>query len=117
MQQNTEIQEPTSEMESDSVVSSMGFNFSSYYRDRSSLPIRIERPRTSWMTGGAEFVKYMNEEYIPFVEKHANDSSNIIVYAKRGTTGMAGQISGMCDVLFLSILNDRVFKCRCVPSL
>ena len=97
--------------DSDNVVSLMGFNFSSYYRDRSSLPIHIEKPKTSWMSGGEEFARYMNEKYIPFVEKHTNDSSNVIVYAKRGTTGIAGQISGMCDVLFLSILNDRVFKC------
>lgn len=112
--EETEKEETTSSVSSDT-VSSMGFDFSSYYQDKSSMPIHIEKPKTRWMSGPDPLCKYMNDVYIPLTMNHSSDKDKMIIYAKRGTTGIAGQISGMCDVLLLGILNDRVFKCLCCP--
>ena len=34
-----------------------------------------------------------------------------VVYLKRGTTGIAGQIIGICDSLFIAMMTDRALQC------
>ena len=34
-----------------------------------------------------------------------------VVYLKRGTTGIAGQIIGICDSLFIAMITDRALQC------
>lgn len=92
-------------------ISSLGFNYSSYYRVNNSQPIHIDLPKTKWITGNDKFKEYMNNVFIPHQQQHSLNTTTQIIYLKRGTTGIAGQMSGMCDVLLLAILNNRVFQC------
>lgn len=85
------------------------FNFSAYFQNKSSSPRILYNPRTIWRSGPIAFSRYMNREYIPFHKSHTN-TSNPIVYIKKGTTGIAGQMRGVCDVLLLSIIHNRVLK-------
>ena len=92
-------------------ISSLGFDYRSYYRQNSFVPINISDPISEWISGSSQFRQYMNTVFLPQQKKHILDRDKLIVYAKRGTTGIAGQMSGMCDVLLLAILNNRVFQC------
>ena len=92
-------------------ISSLGFDYRSYYRRNSFVPINISDPITGWISGSSQFIRYMNTVFIPNQKKNILNQNKLIVYAKRGTTGIAGQMSGMCDVLLLAILNKRVFQC------
>ena len=113
--------EPSKEMEemhaknrsrvSLTTISSLGFDYRSYYRHNSFVPINISDPVTEWISGSSQFIHYMNTVFIPNQKKNILNQNKLIVYAKRGTTGIAGQMSGMCDVLLLAILNNRVFQC------
>ena len=39
------------------------------------------------------------------------NSSRRIVYSKRGTTGIAGQMKGVCDSFLLALLKNYSFRC------
>lgn len=106
-----ELHERDRSQASDTTVSSLGFDYRSYYRRDSFVPINISRPNTKWISGSSQFVDYMNTVFIPEQEQNVKNRKNVIVYMKRGTTGIAGQMSGMCDVLLLAILNRRAFQC------
>ena len=60
-----------------------------------------------WVYGPSRFLKYMNTEYQRIQQNGTHRSAQLIVYEKKGTTGMAGQIVGVCDALLLGILHDR----------
>ena len=60
-----------------------------------------------WVYGPSRFLKYMNTEYQSIQQNGTRRSAQLIVYEKKGTTGMAGQIVGVCDALLLGILHDR----------
>lgn len=92
-------------------ISPLGFNYSSYYRVNNSQPLVIDLPKTRWNTGNYKFQSFMNDYFIPFQQANSATFPNKTIYLKRGTTGIAGQMSGMCDVLLLSILNNRTFHC------
>lgn len=53
----------------------------------------------------------MNTTYLR-IQSNPHLRRNQIVYEKKGTTGMAGQISGVCDSLLLALLHDRPFQSR-----
>ena len=61
----------------------------------------------NWVYGPSRFLKYMNTEYQRIQQNGTRLSTQLIVYEKKGTTGMAGQIVGVCDALLLGILHDR----------
>lgn len=67
---------------------------------------------TSWIYGPNDWVRYMNEEYKPFYEQNVATTNKRIVYEKKGTTGMAGQLFGVCDTLLLGVLHQRVVQCK-----
>lgn len=87
--------------------------YSDYYFNASSRLRTISTPKTMWKSGPKSFQRYMIESYLPFLQSHTN-VSNPIVYIKRGTTGIAGQMRGVCDVLLLGILHNRVIKSKFV---
>ena len=46
------------------------------------------------------------------------NTSNIITYVKRGTTGISGQLIGICDALFIGFYTKRAVRCDLsLPSL
>lgn len=90
------------------------FNYSQVYFEGSSRLREVKQPIIKWVSGPPAFRDYMNSYYIPFHQQHTNDS-NPFVYLKRGTTGIAGQMRGACDVLLMSIIHNRVFKSIIIP--
>lgn len=92
-------------------ISPLGFNYTRYYHVNNSQPIEITAPKTKWISGNWKFKSYMNDYFIPFQQENAATFPRKTIYLKRGTTGIAGQMSGMCDVLLLSILHNRTFHC------
>lgn len=67
--------EPSKEMEemhaknrsrvSLTTISSLGFDYRSYYRHNSFVPINISDPVTEWISGSSQFIHYMNTVFIP----------------------------------------------------
>ena len=90
-------------------------NITEHYFPRSTIPRDFMTVRSKWISGTKELIDYMNNQFIPFEKEHTNDTDPII-YMKRGTTGIAGQMRGACDALLLSMLNKREFKIY-APSL
>lgn len=84
-------------------------NMKEVYLPHSTVPRNAMTVRSHWNSGSEQFINYMNKQFIPFQAQHTNDS-NPIIYVKRGTTGIAGQMRGVCDVLLLSIIHQRPFK-------
>lgn len=96
---------------SNTSITSLGFDLNSYYKPYYSSPRVISKPVTRWISGPEHFQDYMNSVFIPRQEANMKNEKKHIVYVKRGTTGIAGQMAGMCDVLLTAITNDRVFQC------
>lgn len=96
---------------SNTSITSLGFDLNSYYKPYLSSPRVISKPVTRWISGPEHFQDYMNSVFIPRQEANMKNERKHIVYVKRGTTGIAGQMAGMCDVLLTAITNDRVFQC------
>ena len=64
---------------------------------------------SSWVYGPPSFLHFMNNKY-PTIQQNALKRKRTIVYQKKGTTGMAGQITGVCDSLLLAIIHERPFQ-------
>ena len=96
---------------SNTSITSLGFDLNSYYKPYYSSPRVISKPVARWISGPEHFQDYMNSVFIPRQEANMKNEKKHIVYVKRGTTGIAGQMAGMCDVLLTAITNDRVFQC------
>ena len=60
--------------------------------------------------GPPDLIHYMQTVYTPFHKEHSKTVNMTLVYEKKGTTGMAGQLFGVCDTLLLGILHNRVVK-------
>lgn len=90
-------------------------NITEHFFPRSTIPRDFLTVKSKWISGTKELIDYMNNQFIPFEKEHTNDT-NPIIYMKRGTTGIAGQMRGACDALLLSMLNKREFKIY-APSL
>ena len=82
------------------------------HKDSSVVP----RNESSWMFGPAPFVAYMNNEYCALQRNGTRRAEQLIVYQKKGTTGMAGQMAGVCDVLLLGVLHDRPVQSNATSS-
>lgn len=67
----------------------------------------IPKNESSWKIGPSPFVEYMNNEYYALQKNGTKKAEQLIVYQKKGTTGMAGQMAGVCDILLLGVLHDR----------
>ena len=80
-------------------------------------PINNTQPSTqsnitsSWIYGPPTFLHFMNTQF-PSIQQQARRHKKTIVYQKKGTTGMAGQITGVCDSLLLAILHNRPFQSK-----
>ena len=83
--------------------------YSDYYINASTTLRSVSKPKTIWKSGSKAFRLYMKDYYLPFLHANTN-ASNPIVYVKKGTTGIAGQMRGVCDILLLGILHNRVIK-------
>lgn len=70
---------------------------------------------SSWVFGPPPFLDYMNTKYKAIQRKRAFQPRRRIVYEKKGTTGMAGQMIGVCDTLLLAVLHDRAIQSRSLP--
>lgn len=82
---------------------SLSFRARECYRGRltvSALP-------NYWSYGPKEFIQYMDDLYIPI---HTDFIP--IVYGKMGTTGLAGQMKGVCDCLLLALLQNKSIQSR-----
>ena len=66
---------------------------------------------SSWIYGPPAFLHFMNTRF-PSIQQQARRHKKTIVYQKKGTTGMAGQITGVCDSLLLAILHKRPFQSK-----
>ena len=98
-----------------SEVSSLGFNYSLYYRDHSSLPIRIETPTTKWISGSSILQNYVNDVFLPRQMNTVARASNPIIYVARNDARLEQQMIGICDVFLLSLLYHRPFQCLLLP--
>lgn len=98
-----------------SEVSSLGFNYSLYYRDHSSLPIRIETPTTKWISGSSILQNYVNDVFLPRQMNTVARASNPIIYVARNDARLEQQMIGICDVFLLSLLYHRPFQCLPFP--
>ena len=98
-----------------SEVSSLGFNFSKFYRDFSTLPIHIETPVSEWVTGSSIFQNYVNDVFLPRQMETVARASNPIIYVARNDAKLEQQMIGICDVFLLSLLYNRPFKCCRFP--
>ena len=98
-----------------SEVSSLGFNYSLYYRDHSSLPIRIETPTTKWISGSSILQNYVNDVFLPRQMNSVARASNPIIYVARNDARLEQQMIGICDVFLLSLLYHRPFQCLPFP--
>ena len=67
---------------------------------------------SNWVFGPPPFLEYMNTKYKSLQRKRVFQPRRRIVYEKKGTTGMAGQMIGVCDTLLLAILHDRAIQSR-----
>ena len=67
---------------------------------------------SNWVFGPPHFLEYMNTKYKSLQRKRVFQPRRRIVYEKKGTTGMAGQMIGVCDTLLLAILHDRAIQSR-----
>ena len=65
---------------------------------------------SNWAFGPPLFLEYMNTKYKALQRKRVSQPKRRIVYEKKGTTGMAGQMIGVCDTLLLAILHDRAIQ-------
>ena len=65
---------------------------------------------STWFYGPSDLVHYMKTVYTPFHKANSKTVNMTIVYEKKGTTGMAGQLFGVCDSLLLGVLHNRVVK-------
>lgn len=88
-------------------ITSLGFNYSSYYNPGMTSPRILQEPATKWNAGEAEFIEYMNSVYIPTHRREVKNESSTLIYQKRANAGVANQIMGTCDVLLLGIVNNR----------
>ena len=88
-------------------ITSLGFNYSSYYNPGMTSPRILKEPVTKWNAGEAEFIEYMNSVYIPTHRREVKEESSTLIYQKRVYAGVANQIMGTCDVLLLGIVNNR----------
>lgn len=76
-----------------------------------TTPIPSSSPSYGWSYGPVPLQTYMNTTYLR-IQSNPRLRRNQIVYEKKGTTGMAGQISGVCDSLLLALLHDRPFQSK-----
>ena len=60
-----------------------------------------------WDYSPGSFRDYLRDVY--FLSFY--NSSHRIVYSKRGTTGIAGQMKGVCDSFLLALLKNYSFQC------
>ena len=60
-----------------------------------------------WEYGPHSFVNALKTTYF----SSSNRSAHRIVYSKRGTTGIAGQMKGVCDTFLLALLHNYSFYC------
>ena len=68
-------------------------------------------PSYGWSYGPLPLQHFMNTTYLR-IQSNPRLRRNQIVYEKKGTTGMAGQISGVCDSLLLALLHNRPFQSK-----
>ena len=66
---------------------------------------------SNWFYGPPRFRKYMNTNFSR-IQSNPRLQKKMIVYQKKGTTGMAGQMTGVCDAFLLAVLHNRPFQSR-----
>ena len=115
----------TSDVEVSTVVSDSTEVGSEIVEDSTEIPtleqtlqpstLKLLKPtsknESDWYFGPSRFVEYMNTKYRLIQLKRVSNPKKRIVYEKKGTTGMAGQMFGVCDTLLLGILHSRAVQC------
>lgn len=96
-------------------VSSLGFNFSAFYEDRSTAPRRCETPATRWNSGSSMLQRFVNREFLPRQRETGKPGSRPIVFVARGDARLAQQMLGICDALLLALLYGRPCQCK-IPA-
>lgn len=93
--------------ENQSRYSTLDFDLDSYYLPMSTGPKIVKPSNATWVTGSDTFMSYMNTFYIPKIQNSVHNATDQIIYQKKGSTGIANQMFGVCDILLLGILNNR----------
>ena len=92
-------------------VSSLGFEYNKYYNPMTTGPKELKKPVTKWISGPEELVNYMNTVYAPKYENATEaDYKKRLIFQKRQYAGIPNQIMGVCDVLLLGMVNDRLVQ-------
>ena len=92
-------------------VSSLGFEYNKYYNPMTTGPKELKKPVTKWTSGPEELVNYMNTVYAPKYENATEeDYKKRLIFQKRQYAGIPNQIMGVCDVLLLGMVNDRLVQ-------
>ena len=76
-------------------------------RECSQGSLSISSSPNYWSYGPKDFLNYMNSLYIPI-----HTGLIPIVYGKMGTTGLAGQMKGVCDCLLLALVQNKSIQSR-----
>ena len=71
-------------------------------RECSREDLSVSSAPNYWSYGPKAFLNYMNKVYIPSHTRFIP-----IVYGKMGTTGLAGQMKGVCDCLLLALVQNK----------
>ena len=90
-----------------SPISSLGFDYSSYYTPGMTSPRDLKEPTTRWTAGTPTFEEYINDVYIPVQDREVRNGSSTLIYQKRTNAGIANQIMGVCDTLILGVVYNR----------
>lgn len=102
------------EERSESCFSTLGFDLDSYYLPMSTGPKVVKPSGTMWISGSDVLISYMNSYYIPLQQNNIHNTTDQIIYQKKGNVGIATQLFGVCDILLLGIINDRLIQSRTI---
>lgn len=90
-------------------VSSLGFVYDSYYRDKGTQPL-VLTSTAEWRSGPETLVKYINNVYKNIHRSALAKSETQIIFQKKGSSGFAHQMLGSCDTFLLALTNSRPFQ-------
>ena len=88
------------------------FKYNAYYKYASTVPKKVVEPNTQWVSSNQEFIDFINNRYNPIQRLTDSDSSNLLIFKKRGNASLSSQVNGACSTLLLAILSGRSFQSK-----
>lgn len=71
--------------------------------------IRVNNNITQWSEGN-ELIRREVDQYLRNRTRLLQEQSRLLIYVKEGTTGIAGQLQGMCNSFWLSFIHGRALQ-------